>query len=260
MPTILRRLSPVSLLAATLCAAAGQGYLPVVGPPPVRFEKPVPAPTEPPLVLPPLTVIEPRPAVLPTDPAPTPLQPGPLALSEPANPIVDLTPLDPVVSPVGPALVMDPLATNAPPVDTSILAPQMFMRYFTGQPGTNGNGISIFAPVGFVPPLPVPPAPPEPAVPVVPPSPPDEDEDEVVSGEPPVPVEVESEVAAVTPEAHPKAAGSASASSQRALIPPADRTARLPSRDAARRPRPRFISAPSPGSPPRDPRSRSRPT
>jgi len=157
MPTILRRLSPVSLLAATLCAAAGQGYLPVVGPPAVRFEKPAPAPTEPPLMLPLLTVIEPRPTVPPTEPSVTLQQPGPLAPSEPANPVVDLTPLDPVVAPVGPALVMDPLATAAPPPDTSVLAPQMFMRYFTGQPGTNGNGISIFAPVGFVPPLPVPP-------------------------------------------------------------------------------------------------------
>jgi len=157
MPAILRRLSPVGLLAATLCAATGQGYLPIVGPPAVRFEKPAPAPTEPLLVLPPLTVIEPRPAVLPTEPPPTPSQPGPLAPSEPANPLADLTPLDPVVAPAGPALVMDPLATNLPSVDTSVFAPQMFMRYFTGQPGTNGNGVSIFAPVGFVPPLPVPP-------------------------------------------------------------------------------------------------------
>ena len=157
MPAILRQLSPVGLLAAALCATAGQGYLPIVGPPAVRFEKPAPVPTEPPLVLPPLTVIEPRPIVPPAESPVTPPQPGPLAPSEPANPVVDLTPLDPVASSAGPALVMDPLATNAPPVDTSVLAPQMFMKYFTGQPGTNGNGVSIFAPVGFVPPLPVPP-------------------------------------------------------------------------------------------------------
>ena len=157
MPTILRRLSPVGLLAATLCAAAGQAYLPVVGPPAIRFEKPAPAPDQPPLVLPPLTFIEPRPIAPLAEVPPTPPQSGPLAPSEPAAPVVDLTHLDPIASPAAPVLGMDPLVTGAPPVDTSVLAPQMFMRYFTGQPGTNGNGISIFAPVGFVPPLPVPP-------------------------------------------------------------------------------------------------------
>jgi hypothetical protein len=30
------------------------------------------------------------------------------------------------------------------------------MKYFTGQPGTNSLGVSIFAPVGFVPPMPAP--------------------------------------------------------------------------------------------------------
>lgn len=157
MPAILRRLSPVGLLVATLCAATGQGYLPVVGPPAIRFEKLAPAPVEPTVVLPPLTIIEPRPTVPLADPPATLPQLGPLAPSEPLNPGVDLTPLDPVASPAAPALVMDPLANNLPPVDTSVVAPQMFMRYFTGQPGTNGSGVSIFAPVGFVPPLPVPP-------------------------------------------------------------------------------------------------------
>ena len=157
MPTILRRLSPVGLLAAALCATAESGYLPVVGPPAVRFEMPAPAPVEPPLVLPPLTVIEPRPIVPPTEPTPPVPQLGPLVQSELTNSVVNFTPLDPVLSTVVPSLAMDPLATGAPPVDTSVLAPQMFMRYFTGQPGTNGNGVSIFAPVEFIPPLPVPP-------------------------------------------------------------------------------------------------------
>ena len=82
MPTILRRLSPVGLLAATLCAAAGQGYLPVVGPPAIRFEKPAPTPIEPPLVLPPPTIIEPRPIAPMAEVPPTPPQSGPLAPSE----------------------------------------------------------------------------------------------------------------------------------------------------------------------------------
>ena len=35
------------------------------------------------------------------------------------------------------------------------MAAQMFLQYFTGQAGTNSRGLSVFAPVGFVPPLPL---------------------------------------------------------------------------------------------------------
>jgi hypothetical protein len=33
------------------------------------------------------------------------------------------------------------------------------MRYFTGDVGTNGAGVSVVSPVGFVPPLPIGPPP-----------------------------------------------------------------------------------------------------
>jgi hypothetical protein len=155
MPAILRRLSPVGWLAAALCATAGPAYLPTVGPPAIRFEKPAPVPAESPVLLPPLSFIEPRPAVPSAEPASPLAQPGPLAPAEPANPLVDVAPLDSVLPPNAPATVMDPSATNAALPDPSALAPQMFMKYFTGRPGTNGNGVSIYAPVGFVPPLPV---------------------------------------------------------------------------------------------------------
>ena len=155
MPAILRRLSLVVWPAAALAATAGPGYLPTVGPPAVRFEKPAPATAESPLVLPPLVVIEPRPAVPSADPANPLAQPGPLAPSEPGNPLIDVAPLDSVAAPNAPMMTMDPSATNAAQIDPSVLAPQMFMKYFTGRPGTNGNGVSIYAPVGFVPPLPV---------------------------------------------------------------------------------------------------------
>ena len=40
-------------------------------------------------------------------------------------------------------------------VEGEPLVPQMFMKYFIGGTGTNANGVSIFSPVGFVPPLPI---------------------------------------------------------------------------------------------------------
>ena len=150
MPALLRRLSPVGLLTAALCATAGPGYLPKVGPPPVRFERPTPAPAEPPVVLPPLAVIEPR----PTSPQLDTAVPAPVTPNEPVHPVESAPPSEALITPERPALMMEPPSTNTVAIDQGILGPQMFMKYFTGQPGTNGSGISIFAPVGFVPPLP----------------------------------------------------------------------------------------------------------
>jgi hypothetical protein len=154
MPALLRQLSLIGLLAFTLCATAATGYLPKVGPPPVRFEPPAPLREEPRVVLPPLAVLEPlRPPPVEIAKAATP--PKESVPAEPALPIGETTVAVPVVVPAMPMLVIDPGTTNAAPDDHGVLAPQMFMKYFTGQPGTNGNGISFFAPVEFVPPVPV---------------------------------------------------------------------------------------------------------
>lgn len=160
MPALLRRLSLVGLLAAALSATADSGYLPKVGPPAVRFERPAPPPAEPTFILPPLPFLEPRsetptPVAVQPEAAASNSTPTPLVPKEPTAPSnADATAQEPP-SPQTPAMIMDPGATHLMPADPGPLVPQMFMRYFTGQPGTNGNGVSIFAPVGFVPPVPV---------------------------------------------------------------------------------------------------------
>jgi hypothetical protein len=145
---MMRPLIPVGLLVVALCASAGPGYLPVVGPPPLRF-----APLSPPspavlTSLPPLAVVEPR-------PDPSAVEPLPPATA--TNAAVGPVPTDPFAAP--PVAVPLPTpATNVPygvPVESQPLVPQMFMKYFIGGTGTNANGVSIYPPVGFVPPLPI---------------------------------------------------------------------------------------------------------
>jgi hypothetical protein len=153
MPALSRWFSPIGGLAVALSAAAGPGYLPTVGPAPVRFETPAP-PVVAPVALPPLVFIEPRPA---TDTNET------VAPAVPTGPVVATT--EAASAPVEPSILISPLgplepaggATNSPaaPADTEVVAPQMLLKYFTRPAGTNSAGVSIFAPVGFVPPQPL---------------------------------------------------------------------------------------------------------
>lgn len=154
MVGISRRFSRFGLLAMALSATAGPGYLPVVGPAPLRFQAPpVPPPTEP-IELPPLATVDPapKPATAPDAPVATnstpaaPVPPDPAALS------LDEAPLDP---PQAPPLTV-PLLPNAPQTqpDQGSMAAQLFLKYFTGQTGTNSTGITLIAPVGFIPPMP----------------------------------------------------------------------------------------------------------
>lgn len=146
---MMRPLSSVGLLAVALCAAAGQGYLPVVGPPALRFAPPPPPPPAVLLPLPPLAVVEPRPASSDVEPLP----PAPDSTNAAADPVL----IDPFVAPP----ITEPFpapATNVNytvPVESQPLVPQMFMKYFIGGAGTNATGVSLFAPVDFVPPLPI---------------------------------------------------------------------------------------------------------
>ena len=146
MPGISRRFSRFGLLAMAVSATAGPGYLPTVGPAPLRFQPPPPPTAVEPVDLPPLAVTEPpaKPtthgaeAAEPTSPPSPPVDPGTPSLEQAA--------LEPP-----PAAPMVPL----PPPVPGPMAAQMFLQYFTGHAGTNSMGLSVFAPVGFVPPLPL---------------------------------------------------------------------------------------------------------
>ena len=152
LANMMRWPGPVCALAAAMCATAGPGYLPLVGPPPLRFEAP-PTPATAPFILSPLAVVEPRPAVPLVEP-PTPVTPTP-ALD--ANSPV---PLALFPNQTGPLPEVDPTpadTTNvilAAPAHLDPLGSQLFMKYFTGQHGTNSAGLSIYSPVRFVPPAP----------------------------------------------------------------------------------------------------------
>lgn len=138
-------------MAAAVSAAADSPYLPAVGPAPLRFATPpvVKAAT---VQLPPLITIEPRPApvapevVAPTTAIPTPPDTLP---ANPVGPLVEPPPSVPVP--------YDPVVSNGVEVvrpDTDNLTPQMFMKFFTGRPGTNSSGMTIIAPMPFLPPAP----------------------------------------------------------------------------------------------------------
>ena len=146
---MMRPLISVGLLVVALRASAGPGYLSVVGPSALRFASP---PAPPPAVLvplPPLAAVEPH----PTSPAAESLPP----VADPTSAAVEPVLIDPFAVPPVPEALPTP-ATNityAAPVESEPLVPQMFMKYFIGGAGTNANGVSIFSPVGFVPPLPI---------------------------------------------------------------------------------------------------------
>jgi len=146
---MMRQASWVGLLVVAQCASAGAAYLPVVGPPALRFQPPAPPPPADLVALPPLAVVEPRPA-----PPADPLADSTNALAEPI--LFDPFAIPQVTEPVMASTTNVFVAVQAEP---ETLVPQMFMRYFIGGTGTNAAGASIFSPVGFVPPLPLVPPP-----------------------------------------------------------------------------------------------------
>ena len=139
-------------MAAAVSAAADSAYLPSVGPAPLRFATPPVVKTAT-VQLPPLITIEPRPAPAAEVAVPAPaLPPAP----EPAPPVAN--PTGPVVEPLPSVPVpYDPVVSNGVEVvrqDTENLTPQMFMKFFTGRPATNSSGMTIIAPMPFMPPAP----------------------------------------------------------------------------------------------------------
>jgi len=146
-----RRIALVGLLAVAVCATAGPGYLPTAGPAALRFERPPPPPAGAPMILMPLPVIEPRATVPSGEPTPPTASSSSMATTN-SNPPLGL--LDPNIILLTPEASSTNSVTDPAP-ESEFIAPQMFMKYFTGRPGTNSTGASVFTPVGFVPPLPV---------------------------------------------------------------------------------------------------------
>lgn len=139
-------LSWVAGVAVAMNAAAAPGYLPVVGPSPLRFEEPkLPPKTN--TVLPPLPATQVQTATnLPPEnssiPTPFPEQP----LTVPSN------------ASAPPVVIVIQTNAPAPPAPELIpLAPQMFMPYFTRNFGSNGGAVSV--PLTFLPPAPLGPPP-----------------------------------------------------------------------------------------------------
>jgi hypothetical protein len=170
MPVRTRRFIQSAMLALALNATAASPYLPLIGPPVLRFEPPRVDPLQTQPQLPPLPPLEPK--VSATEPAP--LAPADAAPGTPhALPTADLGARAVTNNPSPPAGNLPegaPQAPPSPPPPSAIaepapgtienLTPQMFMKFFTGRPGTNatGSGTTIFAPLPFLPP--VPPTPP----------------------------------------------------------------------------------------------------
>jgi hypothetical protein len=146
---MMRQLSLAGWLVVALCAPAGAAYLPVVGPPALRFAPPPPPPPLPAALipLPPLAVVEPRPA----PPLVDPLHPAVDSTSAALDPVL----IDPFAVPPVADPVPSPAMSGISVVPPEPLVPQMFMKYFIGGTGTNGSGVSVFSPVDFVPPLPI---------------------------------------------------------------------------------------------------------
>ena len=174
MTAVLPRLILLSLLAVA-CSGADRGYLPVVGPPPIRFALPPPPPPAEPVVLPPWpqTDAQPVAATAPTTNAPGPTDvtvsasstPSTAATAEATKP--EKVPPDAVgAGPNGPdatapGQLFQPfvLPPGSPPplTEPDLLTPQAFMRYFLIKPGagTNNAGVGALWPVSFIPPQPL---------------------------------------------------------------------------------------------------------
>lgn len=144
------RIGFCALLAGFLAQgdALPRGYLPRVGPAPLRF-RPLPIFGAPLLVLPPLPVPEPAPATNTSKATYT---------SEPAEPTAPATPSTEVLTagttnspPTAPSAEPEfPIGT---PNGTQQVTPQMLIDYFRGGPGES-NGVQVIAPLNsFIPPV-----------------------------------------------------------------------------------------------------------
>jgi len=104
------------------------------------------------LRLPPLLTIEPRPALPAPSVVPAVPSTPPESNAFPTN--VALPQLDPVLTPLTQANSAVTNGVDVVRLDSENLTPQMFMQFFSGRAGTNGSGLSIIAPLPFIPPAP----------------------------------------------------------------------------------------------------------
>lgn len=135
----------IIFLNAVAAASSGPGYLPVVGPPPLRFARRIQSPTN--HFVPP--VPEPAAAVAPP-PAPEKLAVLPAPAPHPTDAALSPTNAQPATA--APAQ----LPIESPPPDGAVVSPQMLMRFFNKS--TNGQ-TSVVAPMEFNPPRPAGPPP-----------------------------------------------------------------------------------------------------
>lgn len=136
----------VLVVALNAAGASAPGYLPVVGPPELRFEEPAAPKLRP--VLPPMVMLG-------TNPPPT----NNVAVTTPDSPTTIESPGIISSNGIAPVVVVVQV-TNEPPVllvEPVPLSPQMFMPYFTRGVGTNGSAVSV--PMTFLPPAPLGPPP-----------------------------------------------------------------------------------------------------
>ena len=152
MPAITRWSVLSGLLTAVFSVAAESPYLPAVGPPVLRFANPPVERSSPALRLPPLLTIEPRP--VPQAALVAPVVPAESAVASSLSALVPG--IDPA-PPLSQSVQVAPAVSNGVDVvrlDSENLTPQMFMKFFSGRPGTNASGVSIIAPLPFIPPAP----------------------------------------------------------------------------------------------------------
>jgi len=147
MPVITRPLILIGLLNVAISTLAADGYLPAVGPAPLRFIVPPPALAKATFVLPPLA-LPPAPVVADEPPSPqASIEGNPLTGALPPEPILTA----PVIMPG--TLTPEPRLELVPEIGS--LTPQMFMQFFTGHLATNSSAVGVYTPVSFVPPAPI---------------------------------------------------------------------------------------------------------
>ena len=135
MTAVLPRLILLSLLAVA-CSGADRGYLPVVGPPPIRFALPPPPPPAEPVVLPPWPQTDAQPVAAT---APTTNAPGPTDVTVSAS----STPSTAATAEATKPEKVPPDAVGAAPNGPDATAPGQLFQPFVTAGKKNGVGLGL---------------------------------------------------------------------------------------------------------------------
>lgn len=160
-------LSATLLFAASLRVTAANGYLPAIGPAPLRFVPHPVAPTEPTPDLLALNPTSPTPKAAnrvadSTVAAASKTVPTPSEVLGPPAPVAPVPTRSTTASPAFQPLQQPTLPSDPDPagpthvVQTIMPQPQLFLQYFTPDyiAGSNGSGYHVVLPMGFLPPQP----------------------------------------------------------------------------------------------------------